>query len=136
MHPANFPTQIYLRDPSYEIRRSEARPHNRRFVALQRVRDWMYDFFSSLPKLCDDPSDAVAAAAFSAIGTLMEGHPLCTTLVDEEVRSFWGLEGRQQRRTASVDGKEGAGLGAGASNGLFGRHKQVRIRIGGGRPGF
>lgn len=68
----------------------------------------MYDFFSSLPKLCDDLSDAVAAAAFSAIGALMHGHPLCVTAVSKELGSFWGSEGRQQRRKG-VGGEEGEG---------------------------
>ncbi|CAM9845843.1 unnamed protein product, partial [Scytosiphon promiscuus] len=91
----------------------------------QRVRDWMYDFFSSLPKLCDDPSDAVAAAAFCAIGTLMGEHPLCTTLVDEDLRRFWGLEGGQQRHTTQMESGRGPWVGLGTSDGLFGRHKQV-----------
>ncbi|CAB1120325.1 unnamed protein product [Ectocarpus sp. CCAP 1310/34] len=85
----------------------------------QRIRDWIHDFFSGLPKLCDDPSNIVAAAAFSAIEALLREHPLCETAVDKEVRGFWGLES---------DGEGGVQEGRGSRGtpgGMFGGHKQA-----------
>eukprot|EP00903_Cladosiphon_okamuranus_P018229 g16768.t1 len=90
----------------------------------QRVRDWMYDFFSSLPKLCEDPNDVVSTAAFSAIEALLQGHPLCVTAVDRELESFWGVEGHHQRERRSGPGWEGAG-GGGTARGAFFGHKQA-----------
>ncbi|CBJ33764.1 expressed unknown protein [Ectocarpus siliculosus] len=89
----------------------------------ERVRDWIHDFFSSLPKLCDDPSNIVAAAAFSAIEALLREHPLCETAVDKEVRGFWGLESDVQ-----PEGKGGVKEGRGSRGtpgGMFGGHKQA-----------
>lgn len=95
---------------------------------IQRVRDWIHDFFSSLPKLCDDPSNIVAAAAFSAIEALLREHPLCETAVDKEVRGFWGLESDVQ-----AEGKGGVQEGRGSRGtpgGMFGGHKQVWYTFG------
>lgn len=93
----------------------------------------MHDFFSSLPKLCEDPSDVVAAAAFSAIEAMLQRHPLCVTAVDKELESFWGAEGedqqpRQRRRMGPGGGEEEGG--GGTAGGAFCGHKQVRVQWG------
>ncbi|CAM9639630.1 unnamed protein product, partial [Laminaria digitata] len=101
---------------------------------VQRVRDWMHDFFANLVKMCDDPSDAVAGAAFGAIGGVLEGHPLCVTAVDEGLRSFWGGgEGKEdlpslspwRQRGAGVRGQGGVGGGGAGGGASGGGHKQV-----------
>lgn len=86
----------------------------------------MYDFFSSLPKLCEDPNDVVSAAAFSAIEALLQRHPLCVTAVDLELESFWGVEDQHQQEWRSGPGGEEAG-GGGTAGGAFCGHKQVCV---------
>lgn len=115
--------------PLPRLRSCDAPPGPTRRSSLpQRVRDWMYDFFSSLPKLCEDPNDVVSAAAFSAIEELLRGHPLCVTAVDRELESFWGVEGehQQQQRWRSGVERGGDGGGGGAAGGGICGHKQVR----------
>lgn len=91
----------------------------------------MHDFFANLVKLCDDPSDAVAAAAFGVIGRVLEGHPLCATAVDEGLRSFWGGgDGKEEALPSMSPWRwrgEGAGEqgGAGVGGASGGGHKQV-----------
>lgn len=103
------------------------------FSPTQRIRDWICEFFSSLPKLCDDPSDAVAAAVFSAIGALLQEHPLCVTAVDEELRRFWGEDGGPQQqwrpnKGAVLGSREWGGEEEKAPPcGAFGSHKQVCV---------
>lgn len=97
--------------------------------SIQRARDWINDFFSSLPKICDDPSDAVAAAAFSAIEALLQGHPLCVTAVNTELGNFWGSECEQRRK--GVGEREGKGrvwMGGPITHNVFSRHKQVLLK--------
>lgn len=90
-------------------------PHR---LLAQRVRDWIGDFFSVLAKLCNDPSDAVAAASFAAVGDVLREHPLCRTAVDEELRRFWGALG--------TEGETGESGDQGAAKSGFGGHKQVK----------
>lgn len=70
-----------------------------------------------LVNLCDDVSDAVAAAAFDAIHATLSGHPLCMTWVDEELLEFWG-QGERRRGGSETEGRM-------SLDGDLGDHKQV-----------
>lgn len=93
-------------------------------VGTQRVRDWIQDFYSAVTKLCDDESDAIAAAAFSAIGAPVRAHPLCSTSVDVELRSYRGAEGGASRKSSWGGGYSSAESQDGCIS-----HKQVCIFV-------
>lgn len=83
--------------------------------SLQRVRDWVHDFFSSVIRFCEDASDKVAAAAFSAIDIPLGALPLCCTTVHQQLRSYWGHEGEWLNDCSAASGLR------------FNHHKQVRL---------
>lgn len=99
-------------------------------LLAQRVRDWIHDFYSSVVRLCDDANDTIAAAAFSAIGASLKAHPLCSTAVDGEIKSFWGEEeARGGRRVGGFTSQGGSEQG-------FNNHKEVcdmHACVGGGK---